>query len=154
MMHHLRLLSLCGLFALPNIALADDELDLADASFDDTYEDFTQERVGSKSRNSRVNRDSVPSADATLSSFDEDPEWDVPEEPDAFIDEDPSWDEEPDMGSVFDIPFVEEDEFVIVQAPASVIIDDEEEQVLRPEADERIENSTPGLDLSIFDIED
>ena len=153
MPRNFRLLSFSAFLLLPASALADDELELVDASFDDTYEDFTTDRNDTESRSNRSGQGEA----GLLSSFDEDPEWDMPDSDDANIDEDPEWDAEPEIGSVFDDPFEEDDDFVIPQTAPEPIVEEESIDDLSdlPEAEvENIQNSTPGLDLSIFDIED
>jgi hypothetical protein len=82
----------------------------------------------------------------------------VPDEADAELDEDPEWDAEPELGGAFEDPFEDDDDFIIPQTapePEGVEEDAEDELAALPEAEvEAIQNSNPGLDLSIFDIED
>ena len=158
MNRNLRLLSLSALLALPSSALAGGELDLVDVDLDDTYEDFmTVDGDEDRSRSQKLD-DDESDADHLLGSFDEDPEWDMPDEADELLgDEDPSWDVEPEIGAVFDDPFADEDDFVIPQTAPEPVIEEivEEEPVVAPETEEAgIKNANPGLDLSIFDIDE
>jgi hypothetical protein len=125
-------------------------MDLVDADFEDTIEDFTADRSirDSSERKSTVEFDSM----------DDDPEWDIPEEDDLAIDEDPTWDTDAEIGAGLDDPYEEEDDFIIAQTapePALEEVAVDEEIAALPEAkDTGIQNADPGLDLSIFDIED
>ena len=153
---NLRTVSFITLLFLPCTALANDEIDLVDADFEDSFDDFSE--VRSSPTDSRKNRAKSPQDEDPMDILDEDPDWDVPEEPDAMLDEDPSWDAEPTIGATFDEPFEEEDDFVIPQAapePEVELASFEEDMVSVPETDDtHIQNATPGIDLSIFDIED
>ena len=148
MMH--RTLTLTALLFLPSLALADAGFDLVDADFEDPIEDFSTDR-GTGTTSSIQ-----PSLD--IDSMDEDPEWDMPEEDDIALEEDPSWDVDPEIGTGLGDPFADEDDFTIPQtAPEPVAEEDpeEEEALALPEAKNTgIKNADPGLDLSIFDIED
>jgi hypothetical protein len=148
-MNH-RTLSLAALLFLPNVALADTEMDLVDADFEDTIEDFTADRS--------IRDGSERKSTVEFDSMDEDPEWDIPEEDDLAIDEDPSWDTEAEIGAGLDDPYEDEDDFIIAQPAPEPELEAaafEEELATLPETKEAgIQNADPGLDLSIFDIED
>ena len=79
----------------------------------------------------------------------------MPSEPDDELgDEDPSWDEDPDLSGAFD-DFEEDDDFIIPQTAPEPIVEIEEEVPVVNKADEAsISNEKPGLDLSVFEIED
>jgi hypothetical protein len=148
-MNH-RTLSLAALLFLPSVAIADTDMDLVDADFEDTIEDFTADRS--------IRDSAERKATVEFDSMDEDPAWDIPEEDDLTIDEDPSWDTEAEIGAGLDDSYEEEDDFIIAQtAPEPVLEEiavDVELAALPETQDTGIQNADPGLDLSIFDIED
>ena len=80
----------------------------------------------------------------------------MPSEPDDDLgDEDPSWDEDPDLSGAFDDDFEEEEDFIIPQTAPEPIVEIEEEIPVVNKVDEAgISNEKPGLDLSVFEIED
>ena len=165
-MHNFRLLALSSFLLIPSTAMADADFALVDADIDDVLEGFEVSPSDLAERESRRSHKADADVDALLGSFDEDPEWDLPADSDEDLspeDADPSWDVEPDLGELFEEPYAEEDDFIIPQASApdaaelhvDVEIEVEEESLVINESDEDgIKNANPGLDLSVFDIED
>ena len=147
------LFTLLMLISVPTNAVAYDEPDLVDAELEDTFEDFKSARSDRKSTQ-KVNAEDVQRD--SLDEFDEDPDWDLPSESDEELgDEDPSWDEEPGLGGAFEDDFEEEEDFIIPQtAPKAVVELDEELPSVQKVEEANIANDKPGLDLSVFDIED
>ena len=149
------LFALLLLISVPTNAMAYDEIELVDAELDDTFEDFKSAR---SDRKSTQKNDEADSQRDSLDDFDEDPDWDLPSEPDADLgDEDPSWDDEPVLGGSFNDDFEEEEDFIIPQTapePVIEIVEPEEAPVVNKVDEATISNEKPGLDLSVFEIED
>ena len=147
------LFAILMLFAVPTNAVGYDEIELVDAELEDTFEDFKMARGD---RKTAKKAQGVDEQRDSLDEFDEDPDWDMPSEPDDDLgDEDPSWDEDPDLSGAFDDDFEEEEDFIIPQTAPEPIVEIEEEIPVVNKVDEAgISNEKPGLDLSVFEIED